>query len=370
MQRHPKVSIDIDLQDSVTDLVEQRIDLAIRIASAPDPSLIGKPIAVCESVLVASPDYLAGKPAVRVPSDLVGHEHRPGARLARTTPLYPVLDNENAIWGVVNGWERALCFKPADQPDFVDEHSFRFTPTKELVANEIKALTTNVGLMEVSGFNRYEIRGEGAGEFLDYLVCGKIPTVIGRVSLCYLLNEHEKFDQIADYDLVLTTYPLILRDAHHYEDQQFYYLILDEAQLIKNARSKTTVKIRELKATHRLCLSGTPIENHLGELWSMYHFLMPGYLGTEERFNRLFRKPIEREGNGDRGKQLRRRVQPFMLRRTKDLVTQELPKKTEIIRSVSLVGKQRDLYETVRLAMDKKVRDEISKKGLARSHIM
>lgn len=118
------------------------------------------------------------------------HEHRPAARLARTTPLYPVLDNENAIWGVVNGWERALCFKPAEQPDFVDEHSFRFTPTKELVANEIKALTTNVGLMEVSGFNRYEIRGEGAGEFLDYLVCGKIPTVIGRVSLCYLLNEH------------------------------------------------------------------------------------------------------------------------------------------------------------------------------------
>lgn len=183
-------------------------------------------------------------------------------------------------------------------------------------------------------------------------------------------DRKDKFAQIADYDLVLTTYPLILRDAHHYEDQPFYYLILDEAQLIKNARSKTTVKIRELKATHRLCLSGTPIENHLGELWSMYHFLMPGYLGTEERFNRLFRKPIERESNEDRGQQLRRRVQPFMLRRTKDLVTQELPKKTEIIRSVSLVGKQRDLYETVRLAMDKKVRDEISKKGLARSHIM
>ena len=179
-----------------------------------------------------------------------------------------------------------------------------------------------------------------------------------------------KFDEIASYDLVLTTYPLILRDAKHYEEQPFYYLILDEAQLIKNARSKTTVKIRELKATHRLCLSGTPIENHLGELWSMYHFLMPGYLGTEERFNRLFRKPIEREGDGDRGQQLRSRVQPFMLRRTKDLVTQELPEKTEIIRSVSLSGKQRDLYETVRLAMDKKVRDEIGKKGLARSHIM
>lgn len=183
-------------------------------------------------------------------------------------------------------------------------------------------------------------------------------------------DRKEKFSKVANYDLVLTTYPLILRDAHHYDDQPFYYLILDEAQLIKNARSKTTVKIRELKANHRLCLSGTPIENHLGEMWSMYHFLMPGYLGTEERFNRLFRKPIERDGDGDRGQQLRKRVQPFMLRRTKDLVTQDLPEKTEIIRSVTLSGKQRDLYETVRLAMDKKVRDEISKKGLARSHIM
>ena len=117
------------------------------------------------------------------------HEHRPGSRLARTTPLYPVLDSANAIWGTVNGWERALCFKPADQPDFVDEHSFRFTPTKDIVDKEIKAMQSNVGLMEVSGFNRYEIRGEGSEALLDHVVCGKIPTVIGRVSLCYLLNE-------------------------------------------------------------------------------------------------------------------------------------------------------------------------------------
>jgi dimethylglycine dehydrogenase len=118
------------------------------------------------------------------------HEHRPASRLARTTPLYPVLDSANAVWGVVNGWERALFFKPEDQPDFVDEHSFRYTPTKAIVDKEIAALTKNVGLMEVSGFNRYEIRGEGAEAFLDHLTCSRIPTVIGRVSLCYLLNEH------------------------------------------------------------------------------------------------------------------------------------------------------------------------------------
>ncbi len=118
------------------------------------------------------------------------HEHRPAARLARTTPLYTVLDNLGAIWGVVNGWERALCFKPEDQPDFVDHHSFRFTPTKELVANEIASLTKDVGIMEVSGFNRYEIRGEGATAFLDKVVCSKLPTATGKVRLCYLLNEH------------------------------------------------------------------------------------------------------------------------------------------------------------------------------------
>ncbi len=118
------------------------------------------------------------------------HEHRPAARLARTTPLYPVLDQLGAIWGVVNGWERALCFAPEDQPDFVDEHSFRFTDTETVVANEIKAMTENVGIMEVSGFNRYSISGEGAGDFLDKMICGKLPTKIGKVNLCYLLNEN------------------------------------------------------------------------------------------------------------------------------------------------------------------------------------
>ncbi len=183
-------------------------------------------------------------------------------------------------------------------------------------------------------------------------------------------DRKEKFSQFEDHDLILTTYPLMIRDTEFYESKKFNYLILDEAQAIKNAKSKTTQIIYGLKANHRLCLTGTPIENHLGELWSMFHFLMPGYLGTQEKFTRLFRSPIEKNADEIRGEQLRKRIQPFMLRRTKDLVAKELPEKTEIIRMVSLQGKQRDLYETVRLAMDKKVREEISKKGLARSHIM
>ncbi|MCP4010336.1 MAG: FAD-dependent oxidoreductase [Proteobacteria bacterium] len=115
------------------------------------------------------------------------HEFRPAARLARTTPLYATLDQLNAAWGVVNGWERALFFKPG--ADFVDEHSYRFTPTQEVVAREIHKLQQNVGLMEVSGFNRYEISGTGATAFLDKLVCGRLPKKTGKISLCYLLNE-------------------------------------------------------------------------------------------------------------------------------------------------------------------------------------
>jgi dimethylglycine dehydrogenase len=115
------------------------------------------------------------------------HEHRPAARLARTTPLYPVLDRMQAEWGAVNGWERALFFKP--EPDFVDEHSYRFTPTEPVIAKEIKHLQQHVGMMEVSGFNRYQISGAGVTEFLDRMICGRLPTEVGKLGLCYLLTE-------------------------------------------------------------------------------------------------------------------------------------------------------------------------------------
>ena len=115
------------------------------------------------------------------------HEHRPASRLARTTPLYPVLDQLGCAWGTVNGWERALFFKPA--ADFVDEHSYRFTATRPVVAAEVRTLTRGVSIMEVSGFNRFEISGPGAGAFLDRMICGAMPRQDGKVSLAYLLTE-------------------------------------------------------------------------------------------------------------------------------------------------------------------------------------
>ena len=114
------------------------------------------------------------------------HEYRPAARLARTTPLYAELTRLDCAWGVVGGWERALFFKPT--PDFVDRPGFRFTATKDVVAREVAGVMNGVGIMEVSGFNRYAITGPGAGAFLDRLVCGRLPRAVGQVRLCYLLT--------------------------------------------------------------------------------------------------------------------------------------------------------------------------------------
>ena len=111
------------------------------------------------------------------------------------------------------------------------------------------------------------------------------------------------------------------------------------------------------------------MENHLGELWALFDFLMPGFLGENKQFTRRFRSPIEKHGDTEQGQRLARRVAPFMLRRSKSEVIKELPAKTEILRSVALDGAQAALYESIRLSMEKKVRDAIAQKGLARSHI-
>jgi SNF2 family DNA or RNA helicase len=111
------------------------------------------------------------------------------------------------------------------------------------------------------------------------------------------------------------------------------------------------------------------MENNLGEIWRLFHFLMPGFLGSQKRFTELFRKPIEKQGDPEAMFQLRARVTPFMLRRTKALVADELPPKVETIMRVELSGKQADLYETIRLGMEKTVREALDSKGLAKSQI-
>ncbi len=179
-----------------------------------------------------------------------------------------------------------------------------------------------------------------------------------------------RFSEILQHDVVLTTYPLLWRDADELIQHQYHLLILDEAQTVKNARSRGAEVVRRVDSRHRLCLTGTPLENHLGELWSQFDFLLPGFLGDSNTFTKYWRTPIEKQGDTRRRKLLAGRIRPFILRRKKEEVARELPPKTIIVRSVELEGGQRDLYETVRAAMDEKVRDEIASKGFNRSQIV
>ena len=176
--------------------------------------------------------------------------------------------------------------------------------------------------------------------------------------------------KLAKADLVITSYPLLAQDFDVLSAQNWHVLALDEAQYIKNPKALTAKNACQLNAAHRICLSGTPMENHLGELWSLMRFLMPGFLADEKTFNTNLRKPIERDRSAEAQIALNRRVAPLILRRTKDAVAKDLPEKTEIIHGIDLNGKQTDPYESVRAAMDKRVREAISEKGLAKSHII
>ncbi len=182
-------------------------------------------------------------------------------------------------------------------------------------------------------------------------------------------ERHDAAASMGTHDLVIAPYSLLQRDRERWLEQAWHLVVLDEAQNIKNASTHAAQVVSELQTRHRLCLSGTPMENHLGELWSLFHFLMPGFLGSQARFRELFRTPIEKVGDGERLEQLRRRITPFMLRRTKREVATELPDKFESVSSIELSGKQADLYETIRLSTEKAVREALASKGLAKSQI-
>ena len=179
----------------------------------------------------------------------------------------------------------------------------------------------------------------------------------------------QDFRRIAENEVVFTTYPLLWRDIETLAARPWHLLILDEAQMAKNAASRTARALRRLDARHRLCVTGTPLENHLGELWAHFDLLMPGFLGDARSFSRQWRRPIEDNGETLRAQLLAQRVRPFILRRRKDEVATELPPRTEVIRRVALQGAQRALYESVRLAADQAVRRELKRKGFGGAQI-
>ena len=182
-------------------------------------------------------------------------------------------------------------------------------------------------------------------------------------------DRRRRFPEIADHHLVVTTWPLLNRDgavlfAHDYE-----IAVLDEAQAAKNPSSAVSKRIREIRARQRLALTGTPLENNLQELWALYDWLAPGLLGNRRSFTAAFRTPIEKRGDRARQRLLSARIKPFLMRRTKEEVAPELPEKTVIDELVPLEGAQAALYESIRTAMDKRVREAIAARGLEASRI-
>ena len=191
-----------------------------------------------------------------------------------------------------------------------------------------------------------------------------------RVLVLNGADRRKYYRSIPHADLVITSFALLQRDIEKLLGFQYHIMALDEAQYIKNPRAKVAQAACRVIARHRICLSGTPIENHLGELWSLMHFLIPGYLGTEDTFQKTFRKPIEEEGDAEKNALLKKRIAPLVLRRTKDQVAKELPPKTIMVHLVELHSDQKDLYETVRATMDKRVREAIAARGIEQSQIV
>ncbi len=189
-----------------------------------------------------------------------------------------------------------------------------------------------------------------------------------RRLIIYGTRRENMFAQIADADLVITTYALLRRDLEEMQNHEFNSLILDEAQNIKNPNTITARSVRKINAGIRLCLSGTPIENNLFELWSLFEFLMPGFLGSQHSFQRGIIKPIK-DGDTDTLQYLRTRVKPFILRRTKAEVAKDLPPKVENVYYCALADEQQELYGALAKMLKEQVMADVDEKGIAKSQM-
>ena len=178
------------------------------------------------------------------------------------------------------------------------------------------------------------------------------------------LQRAERLDEFEEQDLIVTTYGTIRRDIEDLRSQSFDYVILDEAQAIKNASAQASKACRLLQGRHRLALSGTPVENHLAELWSIFEFLNPGMLGSRREFAGLARPE-----NHDALDSVSRGLRPLILRRTKKQVLQELPEKTELTIHVRLDEDERRMYNELREHYRTRIKERISKEGFGKARI-
>ena len=186
-----------------------------------------------------------------------------------------------------------------------------------------------------------------------------------------LEERKRKIDTIKEYDLVIISYDLLKRDVELFEDRNynFRYLIADEAQYIKNNKTQNAKAIKQLKSQTRFALTGTPIENSLAELWSIVDFIMPGYLFSYNKFKTQYETPIIKENNQEKMNKLKEMIEPFVLRRIKENVLQELPEKTITVLNNEMEGEQLKIYLSYSEMAKKKAKEEIEENGIKNSQM-
>ena len=164
-------------------------------------------------------------------------------------------------------------------------------------------------------------------------------------------------DTLKPFDMLITSYGLLQSEEENFSKVHFSTIVLDEAQAIKNRTAKRSKAAMELNGDFKIITTGTPIENHLGELWNLFRFINPGLLGSMNRFRDRFALPIEKYGDDDRREQLKKLIRPFILRRRKSEVLLELPEKTEVVLTVELSPAEKAFYEALRLSALEKLKD-------------
>ncbi|ACM59596.1 SNF2 family DNA or RNA helicase [Caldicellulosiruptor bescii] len=175
-------------------------------------------------------------------------------------------------------------------------------------------------------------------------------------------------EKIPEYDIVITSYALLRKDIELYKDINFSVCILDEAQYIKNPHSQIKLAVKEIWADTKFALTGTPIENNLIELWSIFDFILPGYLGGAEKFVERFAMPIY-SGNNDVLEKLKKLIKPFVLRRVKQDVLNELPELIETNIQVAMSPEQEKIYKQFLVSAKKEIEKEIDSVGFEKSQI-
>lgn len=183
-------------------------------------------------------------------------------------------------------------------------------------------------------------------------------------------GRHERFEDISGSDLVITSYALIRRDADRYRELEFDTLVLDEAQHIKNRQTQNAQAVKSVRTRHRLVLTGTPMENSVLDLWSIFDFLMPGYLGSAADFRERYEQPIARDKDEAVQARLGRRLRPFILRRLKTEVARDLPAKIEQVSFCELTDDQAEIYQQVLAVSRKEVLNAVGAQGLAKSKMV